>query len=64
MIKIVITPTPESDHRDNFSEIQQTIDRTRWQGVGVTDRLPRDEREAKHKTCVEGPESFVPGSNE
>jgi hypothetical protein len=64
MIKITITPTPESDHRVDFAEYQKDYDRTRWQGSGLTDRLPREKQPSHPKAHVVGPDSFVPGSNE
>ena len=63
-IIIPIAPESSPEPRDNFSEIQAHIDHTRWRGVGVTDRLPRETRPAHAKTEIIGPDSFMPHSNE
>lgn len=63
-IIIPIAPESQPEPRDNFSEMQSHIDHVRWRGVGVTDRLPRDERDSHAATKIIGPDSFMPHSNE
>lgn len=63
-IIIPIAPESQPEPRDNFPEMQSHIDHARWRGVGITDRLPREDRDAHAATKIIGPDSFMPHSNE